>query len=434
MRILLVGSGAREHALAWKLEREGHAVVAAPGNPGIARHASCMPVASDDRAGLVALARGERCDLVVVGPEAPLADGLVDALAADGILAFGPTRAAARLESSKVFAKEFLARHGLPTAPFRVAATLDEAREGVAALADRASGRVVLKADGLAAGKGVLVASDPAAALAFARACLVEGRFGAAGARIVVERFLPGEERSLFFLADGERAWAFPPARDYKRLATGDAGPNTGGMGAVAPAAVAPGLAARVEREIVLPTLAGLAAEGCPFRGLLYVGLMVGPAEPGVLEFNVRFGDPETQAILPLVEGGLGEALRDCARGALRTPPTLRAGEACVGVVLAAAGYPDAPRAGDAIAGLERWPAPAAEDAEALWCFHAGTARAGDGYVARGGRVLTVVARDRDAARARERAYAGLARLALAGGQFRTDVAAEPAPVREGAA
>ena len=286
----------------------------------------------------------------------------------------------------------------------------------------------MLKADGLAAGKGVLVAGERSEAVAFARACLEEGRFGPAGARLVVEACLPGEEVSLFFLSDGARLARFLPARDFKRLGDGDRGPNTGGMGAYAPGDLDPALAERIERTIALPTIRGLAAEGAPFRGLLYVGLMIGSDGARVLEYNARFGDPETQVLLPLVAGDLGALLLECARGALVSPLAFRPG-ATVGVVLAAAGYPDAPRAGDVIAGLEAWPAPDEEDQEGRWCFHAGTKRRDDGaYVSAGGRVLTVVARAADRATARARAYEGLARLGLDGGQARGDVALAGGP------
>jgi phosphoribosylamine--glycine ligase len=418
MHILLVGSGAREHALAWRLAREGHTLVAAPGNPGIARHARCAPTPLADVEGLVRLARAEPADLVVVGPEAPLEAGLVDALAGAGVPAFGPTRAAARLETSKVFAKEFMARHGVPTAAFRVVTSVDAALDAARAFGYPA----VLKADGLAAGKGVVVAGDERAARAFASACLEEGHLGAAGSRLVVETFLPGTEASLFFLVDGARAWAFPAAQDFKRLGDSDRGPNTGGMGAVAPLPVPPGLAAEVETAIVAPTLQGMAEEGHPFRGLLYVGLMRTDACARVVEFNARFGDPETQALMPLVAHGLGDSLLACALGRLDAGPTMLAGACAVAVVLAAAGYPSTPRQGDPVTGLAAWPDAAQEDAEALWCFHAGTRQEGGELVAAGGRVLTVVARDDTWVEARARAYAGLARLALAGGQQRGDI------------
>jgi phosphoribosylamine--glycine ligase len=421
MKILVVGAGAREHALAWRLSASGHSVLVAPGNPGMTRIARCQPTAADDVHGIVTLATVARSELVVVGPEAPLAAGLVDALEAARISVFGPTRAAARLESSKVFAKEFMRRHGIPTADFRVAAKVAEALD-----AARAFGYpVVLKADGLAAGKGVLVAADETQARTFARECLEDGRFGESGTRLVVEEFLPGEEVSLFFLSDGERCARFPAARDYKRLADGDKGPNTGGMGAFAPAPLDPALAQQIEDTIALPTLRGMAADGASFRGLLYVGLMLGPGGPRVLEYNVRFGDPETQVLMPLVANDLGALFVACATGELGATIELRDG-AAVGVVLAAPGYPGPPRGG-IVTGLESWPTPAQENKEELWCFHAATRRDGQRMIAAGGRVVTVVARAATLEQARTRAYEGVARLALDGAQIRRDIAA-PAP------
>ena len=419
MRILVVGSGAREHALAWRLARAGHELHAAPGNPGIARVARLHDARADDVAAQVALARALAVDLVVVGPEAPLALGLVDALDAAGIAAFGPTRAAAQLESSKVFAKEFMARHGIATAPFKVATTIAEAIDAANAFGWPA----VLKADGLAAGKGVAIVRGEAEARLFAALCMGDRAFGDAGTRLVVEQFLPGEEASLFFLSDGTRVVRFPPARDYKRLVAGDHGPNTGGMGAYAPAPVDERTCARVETDVAQRVIAGMAAEGTPFRGLLYVGLMLDGGAPRVLEFNARFGDPETQVLLPLLDSDPGALFEGCARGRLDHAPRFKEG-AAVGVVLAAPGYPDAPRAGGAIAGLERWPSPEEEDARSTWCFHAGTRVDGNRLVAAGGRVLTVVAHRPSLAAARQAAYEALAGIVLEGGQARADVAA----------
>lgn len=424
MKILVLGSGAREHALAWRLARDGHRVVTAPGNPGCARVGACRVLDLEDRSAVVTVAREERADLVVVGPESPLVAGVVDALEDAGIPAFGPRAAAARLEGSKAFAKQFMARHGLPTAPFFVCDDLAAVDAALAALAPRAGGRVVVKADGLVAGKGVRVAEGPTEARAFAAECLDGGRFGEAGRRLVIEEFLPGEEVSLFFLSDGSDVAAFLPARDAKRLEDGDRGPNTGGMGAFAPADVPAELVHAITETVARPTIAGLAREGAPFRGLLYVGLMLGAAGPRVLEYNVRFGDPETQVLLPLLEGDLGLALLGCATGRLASPLAFGEG-ACVGVVLAAPGYPGAPLAGRPLAGLEAWPDPGAEDREQRWCFHAGTRAGADGrLVTAGGRVVTVVARAENRERARARAYEGLARLTLEGGQARRDIAA----------
>ena len=425
MRILVVGSGAREHALAWRLSLSGHEVHAAPGNPGIARVARCHDTGASDVAAQVALAHSLAVDLVVVGPEAPLALGLVDALTARGIAAFGPTRAAARLESSKAFAKEFMARHGIPTAAFKVTQSVDEALAAAALFGYPC----VLKADGLAAGKGVVVAGTEAEARLFARLCLEDAHFGEAGRTIVVEQFLPGEEASLFFLADGKRVRRFPPARDFKRLLPGDGGPNTGGMGAYAPAPLPPALCARIESEVALPTLAGMAGEGAPFRGLLYVGLMLGPNGVRVLEYNARFGDPETQVLMPLLDSDPAELFAACARGALDLEVEF-ANAAAVGVVLAAPGYPDAPRAGGALEGLERWPAPEEEDARRTWCFHAGTRTEAGRTVAAGGRVLTMVARRPTLPEARSAAYDAMRAVALAGGQSRSDIAFETLAAR----
>ncbi len=423
MIVLVLGSGAREHALAWRIARDGHRVFAAPGNPGVSRVATCLPCDILDPAAVLVTAHGCGAQLVVVGPEAPLLAGVVDALAAAGIPAFGPTRAAARLEGSKSFAKEFMARHGIPTAPFAVCDDLPAVERALSAF----GAPVVVKADGLVAGKGVLVAATADEARGFATVCLSGTRFGDAGRRVVIEAFLPGVERSLFYLADGARVTAFPPARDYKRLGDEDCGPNTGGMGAYAPAELDPDLVRAVEETVARPTIAGLAAEGTPFRGLLYVGLMIDGTGFRVLEYNARFGDPETQALLPLVAGDLAEHLLGAARGELAGRLAVVPG-ATVGVVLAAPGYPDASRAGETIAGLEDWPAPAQEDDERTWCFHAGTRRDGTQIVTAGGRVLTIVAHAADRATARERAYAGLGRLHLDGGQWRSDVARkEPA-------
>ncbi len=381
-RVIVVGSGAREHALAAALSSGGHEVVSAPGNAGTAVVGRNAPVGADDVAGLVDLAVRERADLVVVGPEAPLTAGLVDALAARGIRAFGPSRAAARLEGSKAFMKEFCARHGIPTAAFAVFDDADAAERYV-----RAAGRpLVVKADGLAAGKGVVVPAGVDEACAAVDRMLRQREFGAAGARIVVEELLPGEEASFHVVCDGTRGVALAPAQDHKRVGDGDCGPNTGGMGAYAPApVVTPEVHARVMREVVGPTLAGMAAEGMPFRGVLFVGLMIDQGVPRVLEFNVRFGDPETAVLVPTYDGDWFELLDASARGDLSgveaRPPTRSA----LAVVMAAEGYPGKPRVGDRIEGLDAHLPPGA------FVLHAGTERGADGAVTtRGGRVLAV--------------------------------------------
>ena len=424
MRVLVVGSGAREHALAWGLARSPSVreVACAPGNPGTAALGPRHAVRADDVAGLADLAARERPDLVVIGPEAPLVAGLADRLREHGIAAFGPGAAAARLEGSKAFAKTLMARAGVPTAPFRVAAGVDEAL----AAARELGLPVVLKADGLAAGKGVRICHDLEEARVFAWETLVEGRFGAAGRRLVVEAFLAGEEVSVFALTDGERAFPLLPARDYKRLGTGDAGPNTGGMGAFAPAPLAPEQLREILALAVHPVLDTLRREGTPYSGLLYCGVMRTAAGPQVLEYNCRFGDPETQVVVPLLDGDLGALLLGAARGRLGPPPAWLP-QACVGVVLAAAGYPDAPRGGDPVEGLAE-----AAAVPGVQIFHAGTTAAPGGVASAGGRVLTVTAVAGDREAAREAAYRALARVRLAGGQWREDIGAATAPAASG--
>jgi phosphoribosylamine--glycine ligase len=422
MRVLVVGGGAREHALAWGLARAPSVreVWSAPGNPGMAALGPRRALAAHDLEGVVDLAVAERFDLVVVGPEVPLVLGLADRLRARGVPCFGPSAAAARLEGSKAFAKTVMARAGVPTAPFAVAASVDETMAAVRSLGLP----IVLKADGLAAGKGVRVCYTLEQARAFAWLAQEEGRFGEAGRRLVVETFLVGEEVSVFALAVGERALPLIPARDYKRLGTGDFGPNTGGMGAVAPADLDPHAVAQVVADVVEPVLAALAADGAPYTGLLYCGLMRTAIGSAVLEFNCRFGDPETQAMIPLLASDLGELLLACAQGRLPAAPAWHEG-ACVAVVLAAAGYPEEPRTGDRVAGLER-----AAAMEGVQIFHGGTLARGDAIESAGGRVLTVSARGATRGAARGLAYGALAHIRLDGGQCREDVGAEPAEVR----
>jgi len=424
MRVLVVGSGAREHALAWGLAQAPSVreVASAPGNPGMGALGPRHPLRADDIPGLTDLARREGFDLVVIGPEAPLVAGLADRLRERGVACFGPGAAAARLEGSKSFAKTLMVRAGVPTAPFRVAGGVDEALAAVRELGLP----VVLKADGLAAGKGVRICHDEEEARGFAWETLVAERFGAAGRRLVVEGFLEGEEVSVFALTDGERAFPLLPARDYKRLGTGDAGPNTGGMGAYAPADLEPAQLQEILDLAVHPVLAALRREGTPYSGLLYCGLMRTGDGPAVLEYNCRFGDPETQAVIPLLASDLGQLLLECAQGRLGAPPVWRA-QACVAVVLAAAGYPDAPRGGDPVRGLE--------DAAALGgvrIFQAGLAEVAGRLVAAGGRALTVSAVGADREAARELAYRARACLHLEGGQWREDIGARPAPAPGG--
>jgi phosphoribosylamine--glycine ligase len=421
-KVLVVGSGAREHALAAALVAEGHAVIGAPGNAGIEALGRTAAVRVDDVAGLVALAEREKVDLVVVGPEAPLVLGLVDALLARGVLAFGPRRAAAELEGSKAFMKRFCARHGIPTAPFAVFEDAGAARAHLREhlRAGPPSGRpLVVKADGLAAGKGVVVADALDEALEAVDRIMERGEFGDAGRAVVLEERLAGEEASFHVVCDGTRAIALSPAQDHKRVADGDRGPNTGGMGAYAPAGVVtPAVHARVMKEIVAPTLAGMAAEGAPFRGALFVGLMIDGGEPRVLEYNVRFGDPEATVLVPLYGGTWFELLAGSARGDLSAAATRLGPGAALSVVMAAAGYPGGPRKGDRIVGLDS-PLPAG-----VFVRHAGTARApGDGgIVTDGGRVLAVGAHAATLAEAADLAYRAVDAIHWPGEHHRRDI------------
>ncbi|MEO8699248.1 MAG: phosphoribosylamine--glycine ligase [Kofleriaceae bacterium] len=414
MKILVAGGGGREHALVWRLVQAGHDVVTAPGNPGIAAHATCVNVAVDDHPGLMALARDQGVDLVVVGPEAPLVAGLADTLRAAGLAVFGPGRDGARLEGSKVFSKQFFARHDIPTAAFGTATTVAEADAVIERLA--ASGGVVVKADGLAAGKGVVVATDAAEARAAAREML-EGRFGSAGTTLVIEQRIAGREVSVLAFTDGQRLEVLPAIEDHKTIFDGDRGPNTGGMGTVSPAWISDPCAARIRHEILEPTVRGLAADGIDYRGVLYAGVMVDPAgAPYLLEYNCRFGDPETQPIMARLRGDLGEVLLGAARGEMPVGSLAWDARVAVCVVVAAAGYPGAPRTGDPITGLDHL--------DDVHVFHAGTARAGDQLVSAGGRVLGVTALGISADQARAKAYAAVDRIGLAGKQYRTDIGA----------
>ncbi len=416
MRVLVVGGGGREHALAWKLVQDGAEVVVAPGNAGIAELAECVAVPVDDAAGLVALARARAVELVVVGPEQPLVDGLADAMRAAGLPCFGPSAAAARLEGSKVDAKQFMQRHDIPTATSVVVA---HARELAAALA-RFSTPPVVKADGLAAGKGVTVAETFAEAEAAARDCLEHGVFGPSGATVVLEQRLFGQEVSFFALTDGTHAVTLAPAQDHKRIGEGDTGPNTGGMGAYAPAPIFDAsVRAKVVERIVAPTLAGMRAEGRPFVGALFVGLMIDEhGDPWVIEYNCRFGDPEVQALVFGLEAPLLPVLHAAATGTLADGEL--AGRPAASVVLAAAGYPGTPKKGDVIAGLDD-----ARGVADTLVFHAGTQRGRDGaFTSAGGRVLGVCGRGDDLAQALARAYRAAACISFAGMQLRRDVGA----------
>ncbi len=415
MNVLLIGSGGREHALAWKLAASPRLarLYAAPGNPGIARHAECVALDIADHAAIAAFAREKGIGLVVVGPEAPLVAGLADDLAAGGIRVFGPSAAAARLEGYKGFTKDLCARHSIPTAAYGRFDNAAAAR----AYARQVGAPVVVKADGLAAGKGVTVAMELDEALSAIDACF-EGAFGAAGAEVVVEEFLEGEEASFFFLCDGTVALPFGTAQDHKRVGDGDTGPNTGGMGAYSPAPVlTPELEARVIREIVEPTMRGMAEAGAPFSGVLYAGLMLTKDGPRLIEYNVRFGDPECQVLMLRLESDLLELLDAAVDGRLGGIEARWRDEAALTVVMAAKGYPGTPQKGSVISGV-------AEAAGAdVQIFHAGTALDASGrLVAAGGRVLNVTASGRTVTEASARAYEAVGRIDWPGGFCRRDI------------
>jgi phosphoribosylamine---glycine ligase len=420
MRVLVVGSGGREHALAWKISKSPlvSQVLAAPGNPGIGEVATLVPLRTDDPAAVARWSKENGIDLVVVGPEVPLVAGLVDRLGEAGVLAFGPSAAAAEIEGSKAFAKDVMRAAGIPTAAYE---TFDALAPALAWARDR-GGRVAVKADGLAAGKGVVVCGDAAEAEAALRSMLVDRVHGGAGARVVVEERLEGPEASLICFTDGERVRLLPAAQDHKRVFDGDRGPNTGGMGAFSPTPnVTPEVEAAVERDVLLPAIRELARRGRPFRGALYAGLMLTKAGPRVIEFNARLGDPETQPILMRLAGDVVPALVASARGDLSGVTLPADPRAAVGIVLAAERYPADPAKGDVIEGLE---GPFEED---VMVFHAGTARGPDGrVVTSGGRVLTVCALGAGLDGASRRAYAAAARIQFRGMQRRSDIGRKP--------
>ncbi len=418
MRVLVLGSGAREHALVARLssERDCGEIVAAPGNPGIARLARTARIDLADPDAARALAEREQIDFTVVGPELPLSLGIADRFIEDGRLLFGPTAAAARLESSKAFAKAFMARHRIPTARFCICESQHEAIEAVRR--HEFGFPVVLKADGLAAGKGVVIADDLASAERAISDAMLQRKFGAAGDRLVIEECLSGPEVSFFAICDGSNAVSIGTAQDHKRAFDEDRGPNTGGMGAFAPSPLMDAaLEARVMREIVHPVIAGMAAEGHPFRGFLFAGLMLTAAGPKVIEFNVRLGDPETQVLLPLIDEPLLPLLVAGAAGSLRATSVRIARDCLAGVVLASRGYPETSESGKVIEGID-----AAEATPGVAVYHAGTAQRGAQVVTAGGRVLTVVGRGADFTEAIARAYTGALRITFDGMQYRRDI------------
>jgi len=414
MKVLVIGNGGREHALVWRIARGGHEVIAAPGNPGIEALARCIPVGVDDLDGLVRIAQAEQVDLVVVGPEAPLVAGLADKLRAAGLVTFGPGADGARLEGSKAFSKQFFAKHSIPTARFRVVSTVAEAEAAIDEIGDR----VVVKADGLAAGKGVVVAADRAEAKAAARDMLETRRFGDAGATVIVEERIAGREVSVLALTDGKRLEVLPAVEDHKTIFDGDQGPNTGGMGTVSPAWTNADLVDRICKEILVPTVRGLTADGIDYRGVLYAGVMVDAAgAPYLLEYNCRFGDPETQPIMARMVGDFGKVLAGAARGELPAGQLAWDARVAVCVVVAAAGYPAKVRTGDPIEGLD-------QVSDDVVVFHAGTARKDGRLVTSGGRVLGVTALGVSVQQARERAYAVVDAVQLDGKQCRRDIGA----------
>jgi phosphoribosylamine--glycine ligase len=421
MKVLVVGGGAREHALVWRLAQNPtiDKLFAAPGNAGIRRDAECVPVAVDDVPALVDLVERERVDLTVIGPETSLVAGLADELLARGRPVFGPTRDAARIEGSKSWAKSLCERYGIPAARSRAATSMADA---TAAL-EEFDPPYVVKADGLAAGKGVAIVEDRDAALRSLRAALDERAFGAAGATVVIEEFLTGTEVSAFALSDGRDVLPLAFAQDFKRVGEGDTGPNTGGMGAFSPVPyVDDATADRILYEVLVRTVRAMEAEGARYCGVLYAGLMLTDEGPKVLEFNARFGDPETQVVVPRLGSDLAELCLACAEGNLALYKANLSPQACVTVVLASAGYPDAPETGFDIAGLED-----AERVDGALVFHAGTTERRGRVVTSGGRVLSVGALGDDLAEARERAYEAVSRISFEGMQYRGDIAARAA-------
>ncbi|MDX9871403.1 MAG: phosphoribosylamine--glycine ligase [Clostridia bacterium] len=420
-RVLVVGSGGREHTLVWKLAQSEivSEIYCAPGNGGIRQYAECIPVQVDDISGLVDLAKAKNIDIVVVGPELPLTLGLVDALEAAGIKAFGPSKRAAEIEGSKAFAKDLLQKYGIPTARYGVFTD----RESAVKFAREMNGPWVVKADGLAAGKGVIIAQTYEEAEQAVREIMSGEAVGQAGAKIVIEEFLEGEELSILAFCDGKTIVPMSPAQDHKRIFDNDQGPNTGGMGAYTPVpAATPGLMAEIDQKILQPVIQAMAKEGRPYCGVLYPGLMLTKEGPKVLEFNCRFGDPETQVVLPRVESDLGEIILAVLEGKLEQIQIKWRQESCITVVMASGGYPGKYQTGLPITGLE------SKTEDGALVFHSGTALQDGRLVTAGGRVLSVTALGRDLQAAREKAYRQVEKISFSGAQFRRDIAYRALP------
>ncbi len=416
MKILVVGSGGREHALVWKLHTSSlvKKIYAAPGNAGISKLAECAEIGSEDLAGLADFAEKKSIDLTVVGPELPLTLGIVDEFEKRNLRIFGPTKMAAEIEGSKVFAKEFMKKYHIPTASFKIFDKPDEAIDFVKS----SDVPLVIKADGLAAGKGVLIAGDINSGISAVQKMMVEKIFKDAGNRVVIEDFLEGEEATILAFADGKTILPMPSSQDHKKIYDGDRGPNTGGMGAYAPTPVVDDrMMKRIYDEILEPTVAGLEREGKIFKGILYAGLMLTERGPKVMEFNCRFGDPETQVILPLLKSDLAEILMSIVEGDLSLGEVEWKDDFAVCVILASAGYPGKYKTGKQILGLDK-----VKHAEDVLVFHAGTKQEGERLVTNGGRVLGITAVDKNVEKAIQKAYAAVEKISFDGVQFRRDI------------
>jgi phosphoribosylamine--glycine ligase len=416
MRILVVGGGGREHALVWKIAQSPlvEKLYCAPGNPGIAQQAECVPISAEDLRGLFEFARDQRIDLVVVGPEAPLAMGITDELTSKGIRVFGPTAAAAELEASKIFSKQLMHKHGIPTAPFRVFEDAHDAYEYL----EKRSGPIVVKADGLAKGKGAIVCESIDEAREAVRDMMERRVFGKAGDKIVIEECLRGEEASVLAIADGRTIIPLEPAQDHKRIGDGDTGPNTGGMGAYSPVpSVTDRMKEEIERKVLIPAVHGMRREGRRYQGVLYAGIMMTSTGPQVIEYNVRWGDPEAQPLVMRMKSDLVPVLMGVAEGNLKDATIEWDPRAAICVVMASGGYPGPYENGKPIEGLEE-----AAKMPDVMVFHAGTAMSGGRVVTAGGRVLGVTAIGDTIGEARSRAYAAVAKVRFDGAQYRTDI------------